>query len=104
LSPEWRGGAYEVSEDSKANRSVLRWGLEMANEKSAASLIEFWARMLEKKSPGVEFSVRSEGRLAGSNRDGSFVIERAGSRVAGVEGLAAEEVPGPGALLNPGGK
>lgn len=87
LSPQWRGGAYEVSEDKRAGRSVLRWSLELAGENTAASFLEFCARMIEKKSRHAEFTVRSDGRLQGKNDGGAFLIERAGQRITASEGL-----------------
>jgi hypothetical protein len=86
LSPDWRAGAYAVSENNREKRPLLRWSLRLASEQSAVKVLEFWARMIEKKAESVSFTHRSETLLEGANRDGAFRIERTGAVLTAVEG------------------
>ncbi len=87
LSPDWRAGAYAVSENRREKRPLLRWSLLLASEQSAGKVLEFWARMIEKKASRVSFTRRSETLLEGANEDGGFRIERSGAVLTATEGM-----------------
>ncbi len=93
LSPQWRAGAYEVlerTEDRRNGRALLRWSLQLSSQEGAAKLMDYWARAIEQKAAGAEFTARSDTRVEGVNRDGRFLIVRGGNVLRGLEGLATD--------------
>ncbi len=90
-APAWRGGAFDLHEDKKTGRTVLRWSAAWKDEKAAADFMALYRRVLEGKSSGTEFTVDTSIRLEGRNASGAFRLVRSGARVQAVEGLKPAE-------------
>jgi hypothetical protein len=89
LAPHWRGCAFELDENKKANRVVLLYATEWDSEESARQYFDAYAKVLGKKWKVVTMTVTSEEPdvLTGTGGDGRFELRRQGAIVTSVEGL-----------------
>jgi len=85
--PLWRGGAFELWEDRRNRRPVIRWAIAMDSPQAAERLLALYARVIEGKWKTAVFAGRSPTRLSGRGEAGGFQISAGGAVVQGLEGL-----------------
>jgi len=93
LAGEWVAGRYDLHEEKKTGRVLLRYASTWTSEEAAAKFFGAYRAVLQGKSEGCEFTGESAAELAGRNADGRFVVKRSGATVTSIEGL-------PGAAKN----
>jgi hypothetical protein len=88
LAEDWVAGRYDLHEEKKTGRVVLRYASVWASEEAAAKFFESYRAVLQGKSEKCEFAGGAGGVWTGSNTDGRFVVKLSGSTVTSIEGLA----------------
>jgi hypothetical protein len=87
IAPHWRGCAFELDEDKKAGRLVLRYAVQWDSEESARMYFAAYQEVLRKKWKKITFSPESLDAVTGEGDDGHFELRRKGAIVTSVEGL-----------------
>ena len=90
IAPHWRGSVFELDENKKFGRVVLRYVVEWDSEESARQYFSAYQEILRKKWKKVTFSPESPDAVTGEGDDGRFELRRNGAVVTSVEGLAPE--------------
>ncbi len=90
IAPHWRGSVFELDENKKLGRVVLRYAVEWDSEDSARQYFSAYQEILRKKWKKVTFSPESPDAVTGEGDDGRFELRRNGAVVTSVEGLAPE--------------
>jgi hypothetical protein len=87
IAPHWRGSDFELDENKKAGRVVLRYSVEWDNEESARRYFAAYQEILRKKWKKITFQPESPDAVTGEGDDGRFELQRKGTVVTSVEGL-----------------
>ena len=87
LAPHWRGCAFDLDENRKAARVVLRYAVEWDTEDAARQYFAAYRRQLEKKWKKFQVSSESADAIDGTGDDGRFQLRRKGAVVTSIEGL-----------------
>lgn len=87
LSRLWRGGRFEIFEDKDADRAILRYGSDWANEFAAQDLFKLYRQVCLQKLPGAELVMDQEDRFVGKSEWGWFDVRRVESSMMSLEGL-----------------
>jgi hypothetical protein len=90
IAPHWRGCTFELDENKKAARVVLRYAVEWDSEESARQYFAAYQEILRKKWKKITYSPESPDAVTGEGDDGRFELRRKGALVTSVEGLAPE--------------
>jgi hypothetical protein len=87
IAPHWRGSDFELDENKKAGRVVLRYSVEWDSEESARLYFAAYQEILRKKWKKITFQPESPDAVTGEGDDGRFELQRKGAVVTSVEGL-----------------
>jgi hypothetical protein len=87
IAPHWRGSTFELMENKKAGRVVLRYAAEWDSDESAGRYFTAYREILKKKWMHMTVTAESEDSLTGTGDDGRFEVRRKGAIVTSVEGL-----------------
>lgn len=87
VAAEWVAGRYDLYEEKKTGRVLLRYASVWSSNEAAAKFFAAYRSVMEGKSEGCAFTGETAGKLAGSNSDGRFVVKLAGAVVTSLEGL-----------------
>jgi hypothetical protein len=87
LGPHWRGSAFELLEDKKAMRVVLRYAVQWDTAETARRYFNDYRQVLAKKWKQLKIASETADAVAGQGDDGRFELRLDGVRVTSVEGL-----------------
>ena len=90
LAPHWRGCNFELQENKKAGRVVLRYATEWDSEDTAAQYLDAYREVMRKKWKKMTIAADSPDSVSGTGDDGRFELRRKGDIVTSVEGLDPE--------------
>lgn len=85
-----RGSQFQIVENKKANRIVLRYASEWDGPESAAHYFEQYQNILKGKWKEYAPAPGTETRLSGRGDDGYFLLQRSGAIVTSLEGMAED--------------
>ena len=88
LSAHWRGCTFQLDENKKLGRVVLRYSTEWDSEDSARLYFAAYQQVMKKKWKSMTVSSEDPDVILGSGDDGRFELRRKGVLVTSVEGLA----------------
>ena len=87
LAAHWRGCNFELQENKKAGRVVLRYATDWDSEERAAQYFAAYREVMRKKWKNMTVSSEEADALTGTGDDGRFELRRKGTAVTSVEGL-----------------
>lgn len=91
LLDSWRGGQFEVSENRRTGRAMLRYASRWEDPEDAREYYHLYRQICERKWDDLELVDSGEGRCEGVSRNGRLTIALDGSVVRSVEGLPVVE-------------
>ena len=89
VAVEWRAGEYDLHEQKKTGRVLLRYASAWSTPEAAQRYFASYRKILAGKSKQCEFSDESPARLTGTNEDGGFTVTVQANTVSSVEGWPA---------------
>jgi hypothetical protein len=87
LAAEWLAGAYDLQEQKKTGRVLLRYASKWASPEAAGKFLQAYALVLKGKSARCDFAEQTPSRLAGETGEGRFLVQLEGDTVSSLEGL-----------------
>jgi hypothetical protein len=87
LAPHWRGCAFQLVENRKANRVVLLYAVEWDTEDAAARYFAAYRRQLQAKWKQITIASERTDAVDGEGDSGRFELRRNGAIVTSMEGL-----------------
>jgi hypothetical protein len=87
IAPHWRGSAFELRENKKANRVVLLYAVEWDSEDSARQYFTAYREILGKKWKSLSVTSEESDSVSGVGDSGRFELRRKGAIVTSMEGL-----------------
>ena len=87
LLDRWRAGRFEVFENKRGGRAVLRYAVRWDDEDAATEYYHLYREVCERKWDGLELVESGQGRCEGNSPAGRVVLELDGVTVRSVEGL-----------------
>ena len=87
LLDKWRAGRFEVFENKRGGRAMLRYAVRWEDEEAAREYYHLYREVCERKWDGLELVDSGQGRCEGNSPAGGVVLELDGSTVRSVEGL-----------------
>lgn len=86
---DWRAGEYDLHEQKKTGRVLLRYASLWAAPEAAQRFFASYRKVLEGKSKNCVFTEAAPERLSGTNEDGGFTVTLRDNTVSSVEGWPA---------------
>ena len=87
LATDWVAGAYDLQEQKKTGRIVLRYASKWSSAESARKFFQSYVLVLKGKSVRCDFTEQAATRLAGETGDGGFLVKIEADIVSSIEGL-----------------
>jgi hypothetical protein len=89
LAAHIKGGMFQLLEEKKGDRLVLRYASEWDSPVQAEKFYQQYLNVLKGKWKQYAAEHNEQGRLVGKGDDGYFVLQLSGSTVTSLEGLSA---------------
>jgi hypothetical protein len=87
IAPHWRGGQYEILENTKKQRAILLYASRWENAESARKFFEAYGKVMAGKWKTMVVGTKSGDTLKGRGDDGDFVLHVEDTVVTSIEGL-----------------
>lgn len=87
LLDKWRGSQFEVLENRRSGRSLLRYAVRWADPAAANEYYQLYRQICERKWAGLELVDSSNGRCEGKASIGEVILQVSGALVQSIEGL-----------------
>ncbi len=89
LSPEWRGGSFQIIQNKKSGARMLVYASEWSDENSAARFLKDYRLCIQGKSHGIRADRDTSTELSGLDDRGYFRVEQHGALIDAVEASPA---------------
>ena len=87
IAAEWTAGAYDLQEQKKTGRVVLRYASKWSSAEAARKFFDSYELILKGKSERLDIKEKSPTRLAGESNEGAFRVAIDADTVSSIEGL-----------------
>ena len=87
LAADWVAGAYDLQEQKKTGRVLLRYASKWSSPEAARKFFASYALVLKGKSGRVDFGERGAAKLTGETGEGRFLVQLDADTVSSLEGL-----------------
>lgn len=87
LLNKWRGSHFEVLENRRSGRTLLRYAVRWADADAANEYYQLYRQICERKWAGLELVDSSIGRCEGKAPIGDIILQVRGDLVQSIEGL-----------------
>ena len=87
LAADWVAGAYDLQEQKKTGRVLLRYASKWSSPEAARKFFASYALVLKGKSGRFDFGERGAAKLTGETGEGRFLVQLDADTVSSLEGL-----------------